>query len=137
MPRSTLAKRSSTTFDKTLELRNHQLAAIGASTTETGIAFASGPQDEYIAVCFAQSYTNYTLDINEWQIIIEISTTLAGTYRQIGIAKLPPGSEVQVPLSGVYAESNLPAAQFIRARAIRVGAPGNLTYGAYLATEAC
>ena len=137
MPRSTLAKRSSTTFDKSLELRNHQLAALAASTTETGIAFPCGQQDEYIAVCFAQNYTSYTLDVNEWQIIIEVSTTASGTYRQVGIAKLPPNSEVQVPLSGIYVESNLAAAQFIRARAVRVGAPGNLTYGAYIATEAC
>jgi hypothetical protein len=137
MPRSTLAKRASTTFDKSLELRNHQLPAIASSTTETAIAFSGGTQEQYQAVCFAQDYTGYTIDVNEWQVIIEVSTTLAGTYRQVGIAKLPPNSTVQVPLSGVYVESNLPGSLFIRARAVKVGTAGNLSYGAYLAVECC
>jgi hypothetical protein len=135
MPRSTLAKRASRSFDKSLELRNHQLFAIAASTTEVGIPFAGGSQEEYIAVCFSQNYTGYTLDVNEWQIIIEVSTTFNGAYRQVGIAKLAPNSEVQVPLSGIYVDSNLAGSQFIRARAVRVGTPGGLVYGAYLAAE--
>jgi hypothetical protein len=137
MPRSTIAKRNSLLFDKYLELRNHQLAAIAAATTENPVAFIAGTQEKYTCAVFCQAYTGYTLDINEWQVIVEISTSLAGTYRQIGVAKLPPSSEVQIPLSGMHAESVLAGASFIRARTVRVGAPGALTYGAYISTESC
>jgi hypothetical protein len=137
MPRSTIAKRQSVTFDKSLELRNHQLPAINASSTETAIAFPSSLAEDFYAACFCSVYTGYTLDISEWQVVIEVSLTLTGTYRQVGIAKLAPGKEVQVPLSGYYIDSILSNAAYVRARTLRVGAPGALTYGAFLATEVC
>lgn len=138
MPRSTLAKRSAYWFDKNLELRNSQNPAISSSTAENPIQFSAGSQEEFTCVVVSQPYTGYTLDTSEWQIIVEVSTQLAGTYRQVGIAKLngATGGNVLIPLSGIYVESSLPQAQYIRVRSAKVNSPGNLTYGAFLSMEA-
>lgn len=136
MPRSTLAKRSAYWFDKNLELRNSQNPAISSSTAENPILFNGGSQEEYTCAVVSQPYTGYTLDTSEWQVIVEVSTQLAGTYRQVGIAKLSGvGGNVLIPLSGTYVDSTLPQAQYIRVRTIKVGAPGNLSYSAFLSME--
>lgn len=133
MPRSTIANRRAVNFDKNLELRNIASTAISASTAETAIAFFADKYNFYKAVVYAPAYTGYAAGTAEWQVVIEVSTTIAGTYRQVGIAILPGvGGEIQIPLEGSYVEDILPGSTWIRTRAIKVGAPGNLAYGVYL-----
>ena len=134
MPRSTISSRRIALFDKSLELRNALNPAISAAVAENPVQFPAEKYDFYKAVTHSPSYTGYAAGTAEWQAIIEVSTQLAGTYKQVGIATLPGvGGEIQIPLEGSYIEDVLPGAAYIRVRTVKVGAPGNLTYGAFLA----
>jgi hypothetical protein len=133
MPRSTIQNRRATFFDKSLELRNASNPAISSGVAETGALFPATKQMEYKAVVHTPGYTGYAAGASEWQVAIEVSSTLAGTYTQVGIAPLPnKGGDVPIPLDGAYVEDILQAAAYIRARSIKVGSPGNLTYGAFV-----
>lgn len=134
MPRSTISSRRAVIFDKNLELRNASNPAISTATAENPVQFPAEKYDFYKAVVHAPNYTGYVAGTAEWQAIIEVSTTLAGTYRQVGGATIPgAGSDLQIPLEGSYIEDVLPGAAYIRVRTVKVGAPGNLAYGAFLA----
>ncbi|BDA74329.1 hypothetical protein CAL7716_084950 [Calothrix sp. PCC 7716] len=133
MPRSTIANRRATYFDKSLELRNASNLAISSGTAETGVLFPVTKQMEYKAVVHTPGYTGYAAGTTEWQVAIEVASTLAGIYVQVGIAPLPnKGGDVLIPLDGAYIEDILPTAAYIRARSIKVGSPGNLVYGAFV-----
>lgn len=134
MPRSTISSRRAVIFDKSLELRNASNPAISVSFAENPVQFPAEKYNFYKAVVHSPTYTGYVAGSAEWQAIVEVSTTLAGTYKQVGIATLiGAGGDVQVPLEGSYIEDILPGAAYIRVRTVKVGAPGNLTYGAFLA----
>ncbi|MBW4598934.1 MAG: hypothetical protein KME29_04800 [Calothrix sp. FI2-JRJ7] len=133
MPRSTISNRRAVHFDKSLELRNASNPAISSGTAETGVDFPVRKQMKYTAAVHTTGYTGYVATTAEWQVAIEVSATLAGTYVQVGIAPLPgAGGDVLIPLDGAYVEDILATAEFIRARSIKVGSPGNLVYGAYV-----
>jgi hypothetical protein len=129
---STPARRA-VLFDKSLELRNYDAAAIAATTAETAIKFAATKQTSYKAVVLFALHSGFVAGSAQWEIIIEAATTSGGTYVQIGKA-VSNGLQARfdIPLSGEWVESLLTDASFVRARAVKVGAPGNLTYGAFL-----
>lgn len=133
MPRSTISNRRASYFDKSLELRNASNPAISTGFAETGVLFPATKQEDYKVVVHTPGYTGYTAGASEWQVVIEVSSTLAGTYRQVGVAPLPDkGGDVPIPLDGAYVEDILQTAAYIRARSIKVGSPGNLVYGAFV-----
>lgn len=134
MSRSTISSRRAVIFDKSLELRNASNPALTAATAENPVQFPAEKYNFYKAVVHTPGYTGYVAGTAEWQVIIEVSTQLAGTYKQVGIATLPSaGGDVQIPLEGSYIEDVLPGADYIRVRTVKVGSPGNLTYGAFMA----
>jgi hypothetical protein len=134
MPRSTISSRRAAIFDKNLELRNASNPAISAATTENPIQFPAEKYNFYSSVVHSSSYTGFVAGTSEWQAVIEVSTQPAGTYKQVGIATLSSaGGDVRIPLEGSYVEDILPGAAYIRVRLIKVGAPGSLTYGAFIA----
>lgn len=134
MPVSTIANRRSETFDKALELRNYSAAAVSATGSEAAVAFVSAPTLEFKAVVNAAAHTGYSAGTAQWTISVEASVTGTGSWVSVGSVVLDgTQKEFDIPLSGDYVEQLVSGAKFLRATATKTGAPGNLTYGVYLA----
>jgi hypothetical protein len=134
MPRSTIANRHEAVFDKNLELRDYALPAISATTAGTPIEFRPEKNSAVRAIANYPTYSGYVANTVEWRLEVQASTTLAGTYATVGSAPLHGGKRVsEVMVSGKTVEQVVPGARFVRINAVRIGAPGNLQYGCYLA----
>lgn len=124
------------TYDKGLELRDPDGAAISATTSETSIKFASRKNEVFRVVVNMAAYTGYTAGSAEWNVSVEVSDVESGTYTQV--ASLPAsagaGEAVQVPLdiSGAEVAALDGDAEYIRVTATKTGAPGDLTYSAFI-----
>jgi hypothetical protein len=137
MPRSTIGNRRSAMFDKALELRDYNAAAaVSATTAETAIAFDGTKFMDFKAVVNVAAHTGFVATSAQWEIVIEVSATSSGTYTKVGSA-IPSGTaaNLDIPLSGQWIEDLLSTAAYIRARAVKTGSPGNLTYGVHLTTS--
>lgn len=133
MPVSTIAPRRANFFDKSLELRNYSAAALAATASETTIALVAVAHLDFKAVVNAAAHSGYAAGTAQWTITIEASTASNGTFVTVGTVVLDgTQKEYDIPLSGDWIEEKAPGALFIRATATKTGAPGNLTYGAYL-----
>lgn len=138
MPVSTIANRSHRQFDKALELRAYDAAALSATTAGTAIALPASKYDAFKVVVDVAAYTSYAAGTAEWAIAVQVATTSGGTYSTL-ISVVPIGvvRSYDIPLSGEFADQVLSGAAWIRVNATKTGSPGNLTYGAYIApTEA-
>lgn len=133
MTRSTIANRRKLIFDKALELRDRNSAAISASTTETAISLAASKLKYYKAVVDVDAHTGYVATTAQWDISIEAATTVGGTYKEVGkCTATGVANRFDIPLAGEWVEDVAGTALFIRVKATKTGTPGNLTYGAYL-----
>ncbi|MBN3951926.1 MAG: hypothetical protein HWQ38_37870 [Nostoc sp. NMS7] len=141
MARSTIANRRAILLDASLILRDFTTAlAISATTAETAINTVNPAElCYYKAVTDVAAYTGYVYGTSFWLITIEVSADNltfipVGTVSPIGLA-----NRFQVPLSGEWVEKNLPGVVYssiiyTRAKATKIGTPGNLNYGAFLAS---
>jgi hypothetical protein len=138
MPRSTIGNRRTAMFDKALELRDYTLAAISADTAGTPVAFSGAKYDTVRAIANYPLYTGYVAGTAQWVIDIQFSTTIAGTYVTVATGALV-GTEQQgeVAVTGNTVDQLVPGAKFVRINARKVGAAGNLQYGAFLADADC
>ncbi len=134
MSRSTIGDRRAIIFDKQLELRDYDAAAISASTTETAINFEATKQMAFKCVVDVAAHTGYVATTAEWTIDVEACATSDGTYQSAGSLTLDgTANRFDVPLSGEWIEDIESGAAYVRVRATKTGSPGNLTYGAFLA----
>ncbi|BBD69541.1 hypothetical protein NIES4072_31260 [Nostoc commune NIES-4072] len=139
MARSTIANRRAILLDGSLILRDFTTAlAIAATTAETAITSVNPAELRYYkAVVDVAAHTGYVASTAQWVITIEASAdnvtfVPVGTVTPTGVA-----GRFQVPLSGEWVEKNLPNASYpniiyTRAKATKLGTPGNLNYGAFL-----
>ncbi len=140
MPVSTIGNRHSDTFDKLLELRSAALAPVALSANEPAIAFA-GPIHEYFkAVITHTPYTGYVATTNfwSWQIAASVDNITffpVATMNAAGTISGLIAQYLDIALSGAMIEDIVPNAKFIRVGAVRTGAPGPLSYGAFLAAD--
>ncbi|MEM9945479.1 MAG: hypothetical protein AAF810_05375 [Cyanobacteria bacterium P01_D01_bin.36] len=132
---STIAdRRKRGPYDAELELRAYTAAALSATTSETGIEFAVRKQDQYKVCLSVGAYTGFDSGTAEWTITVEVSDVVGGTYTQIGPSYIPVGDadEYEIPLSGALVTAVDADAEFIRVTATKTGAPGDLTYAAWI-----
>lgn len=131
-----MANRRAVLFDKKLELRDGSNPEITADFTENPVEFPATKQDFFKAVAFTPGYAGYAVGTVQWEVVVEVSDQLAGTYIEVGRAVLKSDTqqadEVQIPLEGSYIENILPTANYVRVRTEATGSPGALSYGAYL-----
>lgn len=136
MPRSTVAARREVMFDKELELRSYDATAIAATTSETAIEVPElAKQMEFCALVNVAAYTGtFAAGSLQWAIAIEVSTAPSSGFVSVG-SVVPNGTqqEFKIPLSGDWIQQNKANAIYVRATATKTGAPGGLTYGAFLA----
>lgn len=135
MPRSTLATRRAQGFDKNLELRNYTAAALAATASGTAIAIPEAvTAHNYKCVVHSAAYTGFVAGTAQWVISVEVSTQIATGFVAVGSVVLDGTlREWDIPLSGEWVEQRVPGARFVRVTATKVGAAGDVTYGAYLA----
>ncbi|MFN6572368.1 hypothetical protein [Dendronalium sp. ChiSLP03b] len=134
MPRSTIANRRAILFDKSLELRDFAATAISASTTESAIAYPVTKLKAYKCVVDVAAHTGYVATTAQWDITIEACATSGGTYKTVKtFTVIGVANRFDVPLSGEWVDDIVTDAAFVRVKATKTGAPGNLTYGAFLA----
>lgn len=133
---STIAdRRRRGTYDKETELRAYTATAISATTSSTGVSFPVRKTADY-KVCYSiAAYTGYVSTTAEWNITVEVSDVVGGSYTQVGTTIKPVGTalEGEIPLTGDYVTGIDADSAFIRVTATKTGSPGNLTYGAWLA----
>ncbi|MBD1995161.1 hypothetical protein H6G00_00775 [Leptolyngbya sp. FACHB-541] len=133
MSRSTIANRRSAQFDKELELRDYSKVALAASAPEAAIAFPATKQMTYRCIVNVGSHTGYVAGTAQWNIAVEASADNV-SFKPVGsVATTGAIAGLEIALSGSSVESVVPNAAYIRVTATKVGAPGNLTYGAFLA----
>ena len=138
MSRSTIANRRAILLDAATVLRDYAAVAVAATTAENPLTSINAAELQYYkAVVDVAAHTGYAVGSAQWQITVEVSADgvnyfIAGTVIPNGIA-----NRYQLPLSGEWVEkivtnSAYPDINYTRAKATKVGSPGNLTYGAFL-----
>ncbi|MEH1902517.1 MAG: hypothetical protein V7L04_14130 [Nostoc sp.] len=138
MARSTLGNRRAILLDANLILRDLTTAvAIATTTAETANTNVNPAEVGYYkAVVDVVAHTGYVVGSAQWVITIEASADNL-TFVPVGTV-IPTGvaGRFQVPLSGEWVEKNLsvpyPNIIYTRAKATKIGSPGNLNYGAFL-----
>jgi hypothetical protein len=88
------------------------------------------------AIVYGNAYTGYVKGAAEWKCDLECSVLAAGPFSIVGTTVLRSSNEGINTAIGVTAEniqSIVPGAKYFRLNATKVGAPGSLLYGAYLA----
>ncbi|MBD3882166.1 hypothetical protein IFO70_10385 [Phormidium tenue FACHB-886] len=135
MPRSTIGDRRASVFDKALELRNFAAPAVAATAAEAAIAFKSAKHMSFKAIVDIAAHTGYTAGTAFWTVTIEASVDNATWKRVQSYDTTGAKAQIDLPLSGLYVEDIVPGALYLRAVATKTGAPGNLTYGAFLCVE--
>jgi hypothetical protein len=102
-----------------------------ATTSEPGVAFPVRFLDVGRLVIHYSQIAGTVNAINNWIIAVEVSDTIGGTYTEIARSSALParGQNVELVINGARAQT----ANFIRVTAIKLGTPGDLTYGAYIA----
>lgn len=134
MPRSTIADRVERIFDKDLMLRDYAAAALSATGSSTAINFEVRKQKLYKVTLNIAAYTGtFAAGTLQWRISVEVSDLVGGTFTEVG-GFVPTGvaTQVDIPLSRVLINTLDDDADWIRVTATKTGAPGNLTYGAFL-----
>lgn len=134
---STIAdRRRRGTYDKALELRDYGATAITATTSGTGIKFYPRKHEAFKVVIVADAYSDYDAGVDEWTISVEVSNALGSGYT--AVATLDPAVaagtaiETEIVLGGAQIAEIDADADYIRVTATETGAPGALTYGAYI-----
>jgi hypothetical protein len=134
MPRSTIGDRRTAMFDKSLELRDYVSAAIAADTAGTPVAFQGSKSEVFRMMTNYPTYTGYVAGTAQWVADVQFATTIAGPYVTVATATLVgTAQEAEVAVSGNQVSQLVPGAKFVRVNARKIGAPGNLQFGAYLA----
>lgn len=136
MPISTMAARRSVEFDEDLQIRAYSASAISSTTSETGIALRADHYTDFVVVLDVAAYTGtFAAGSLQWAIAVEISDTLGSGYTVVQTV-VPAGTATryELSISGTEAAKLEPGPKFIRTTATKTGAPGNLTYGAYVST---
>jgi hypothetical protein len=137
MPISTIADRQGSYYDALTLIRPITSAAISATTSETGIAFAVTKFEDAYLVLQVQAISSFVAGTATWSFAVEVSPTLGGTYTTIGAITLTAGTanDYLIPINGYTVSKLVPTAAFVRVTATKTGTPGNLIYAAYLSPD--
>ena len=123
----------STATDELAKLRDIEAAALAATTSETGVELALTTDGACKCLIQYQGYSGYTAGSAEWEISLEVSDLVGGTYVSVGSVALDAGpGNREIAFTGKQVEDLLPDAAFARVTATKVGAAGDLTYAAYV-----
>lgn len=132
---STIAKRSRLgPVDANLVLRDIADGAEAATAAETGIALDVRAQCSY-KVALSISAAPGTIDgSNYWDISVEVSDALAGTYTSVGSYRSKGGAEqIEIPVSGDNIAALDADSAFMRVNATKTGTTAtSITYGAWV-----
>lgn len=134
---STIAdRRARGTYDVELELRDYAAAALSATASSTGKAFASRKIEAFKVCLSFAAYTGYSAGSAQWTITVEVAATVGGSYTVIETL-LPAtfagaAGETEFVIGGDQVTDRLATAEFIRVTATKTGTPGDLTYGAWI-----
>ncbi len=140
MSRSTIANRRAISLDANLLLRDFTAGiAVSATTAETAISNINVAElCYYKAVVDVAAHTGYAAGTAQWTITIEASADNSNFFPVGTITPIGTANRFLLPLSGEWVEKNVPGATYpniiyVRAKATKIGSPGNLNYGAFLA----
>lgn len=132
---STIAdRRRRGTYDVNLELRDIADGAESATASETGIPFDCRKINEFKVCYVINAHTGYDAGTAEWNLTVEVSDVVGGSYTQVGPTISPVGAAVEgeIVISGAMVAAADADADWIRITATKTGSPGNITYGAWI-----
>lgn len=133
MPISTIGDRRKQTLDKLLELRAYTATPLAATASTAGLELDLTTQMAYEVICGVGAYTGNDPGIAEWSLSVSVSddnstwVVFSNVAVLTGVAK-----EHRFALTGAAVQDVVPGAAYIRVNATETGAPGDLTYGAYI-----
>lgn len=126
-------RRRQGTIDALLLLRDPSATALSATTSGTGIQLDATKIDSFKVVINHSAITGVVATTAEWIIAIQAATTVGGSYTTIETQTLTAtASEYEFGITGLQVAAKVPGAKWIRATATKVGAVGDLSYGAWL-----
>jgi hypothetical protein len=117
--------------DKFLYLK--ESGSINATTTEAGLSGANpSTVGAFKVVVRNSAYTGYVATTAQWTIDIQASAD--GTSYTTIASYVPAGvvDKREFVFTGFAVSKAVPNALMLRARAVKTGAPGDLTYAAYI-----
>lgn len=127
-----VTNRFSSTFDKSLELRDLSSAPLSATATTTPIEFAATEQTLYRLIVESAGYTGFSAGVNFWEIALEVSDAEGGTYVPVSSIVIPELAQtLEIGLSGKQIHNLVADATWVRLSLTKTGTPGDLTIGAY------
>ena len=134
---STLRDSRAYHVDSLLELRPISAAAISATTSSTGIEVGSILRKFDLAKIIINwaAYTGYVATSAAWNIKIDVSDLVGGTYTAVTQTIELDGAaagQIEIPMSGLLNAYLDADSAFVRVTATKVGVPGNLTFGAFI-----
>lgn len=127
--------RNTSTFDKFLELYDRVNGTpLAASANTTPILFDATAEQSFRCIVASAGYTGYVATTEEWQVALQVSDKVDGTFQTIGMISLP-GTAGNYPIGadGGTAYTLEPDARYVRLAITMVGTlVGELAFGAYL-----
>ena len=134
MPLPTKVHNRAHPFDVLLSLREYSAAALSATGSATGLAYAVRDEDVFKVVVNHGAITGTINGSNNWVITVEVSDVVGGTYTQVATTGQlgAAAAEIELAISGQNVAQLDSDAAFIRVTATKTGTVGNLTYGAFV-----
>jgi hypothetical protein len=133
MPISTIGDRRKQTLDKLLELRAYTATPLAATTSTPGLELDLTSQMAYEVICGVGAYTDYDAGVDQWSLSVSVSDDNSTWVVFSNVAVLTgEAKEHRFALTGAAVQDVVPGATHIRVDATETGAPGALTFGAYV-----
>jgi hypothetical protein len=115
-----------------------KLAPITASMTTTPKKIENAHLGIFQAILYGNFYTGYVKGTAEWTAALEVSMTAAGPFKAIGQTVLRPtadGVKASIITTAEMVQAMVPGAEYFRLNMAKVGTPGSLLFGAYMAPQ--
>lgn len=127
----TLSPRNTTPYDQFLSLLDE--TEVAATTEGTPIYLDTTALNLARCVIGNAGYTDYVVGTNQWEVELQVSDAISGTYVPIGSLVVPgTAGNYSFGISGEGIYKILPTARYVRAVATKAGVPGPATLQVYL-----
>jgi hypothetical protein len=135
MPRSTIAQRKFKALDSLLELAAYSGNTVSATASGVAIPLLAGRLLDFKAIYNVAAHTGYTAGSAYWSLGVQFADDAAFTTNAITLGSVIPSgvaASLELGLTGQQVNAISSGTGFARFFATKVGAPGNLQFGAFL-----
>jgi hypothetical protein len=136
MPRSTIAQRQFKALDSLLELALYSANTVAATGFGATVVFLPAVKLlGFKAIFNVAAYTGYVAGTAQWALSLQFADDAAFTVNPITVGSVIAvgvATSLELGLTGRQLEAISLNTSYVRFVATKVGAPGNLQFGAFL-----